>query len=88
MLGLVTDGVLHRIGKVQPLLIGWNAPDRVERSGVPRLSLFLNGVTPLRGYYTGWEVVQCSLTGVSLLLGLTPRTHGLVASRRVPQSRT
>ena len=56
-LALVTDEVLHLIGKVQPLLIGLNLPDWVERSGVPRLSLFLNGVAPLRGYYTGWEVV-------------------------------
>ena len=57
MLELVTDGVLHLIGKVQPLLIGWNVPDQVERSWIPRLGLFLSGVTPLRGYYTGWEVV-------------------------------
>ena len=32
---LVTDEVLHPIGKVQPLLIGLNVPDQVEcsRSG-------------------------------------------------------
>ena len=28
--GLVADGVLHPIGKIQPLLIGWNVPDPVE----------------------------------------------------------
>ena len=27
---LVTDEVLHPIGKIQPLLIGWNLPDEVE----------------------------------------------------------
>ena len=27
---LVTDEVLHPIGKIQPLLIGWNLPDQVE----------------------------------------------------------
>ena len=34
-LALVTDEVLHLIGKVQPLLIGLNLPDEVEscRSG-------------------------------------------------------
>ena len=57
MLGLVTDGLLHRIGKVQPLVIGWNVPDQVECTWMPRLDLFLSSVTPLRGYYTGWEVV-------------------------------
>ena len=30
--GLVSDGVLHPIGKIQPLLIGWNLPDEVESS--------------------------------------------------------
>ena len=29
-LALVTDEVLHPIGKVQPLLIGLNLPDEVE----------------------------------------------------------
>ena len=29
---LVTDEVLHPIGKIQPLLIGWNLPDQVESS--------------------------------------------------------
>ena len=29
-LALVTDGVLHLIGKLQPLLIGLNLPDEVE----------------------------------------------------------
>ena len=29
-LALVTDEVLHLIGKVQPLLIGLNLPDEVE----------------------------------------------------------
>jgi len=29
-LALVADGVLHLIGKVQPLLIGLNLPDEVE----------------------------------------------------------
>ena len=27
---LVTEEVLHPIGKIQLLLIGWNLPDRVE----------------------------------------------------------
>ena len=29
---LVPDEVLHPIGKSQPVLIGWNLPERVERS--------------------------------------------------------
>ena len=34
---LVTDEVLHPIGKIQPLLIGWNLPDQVEsRDAIPR----------------------------------------------------
>jgi len=33
---LVADEAIHLIGKIQPLLIGWNLPDQVEsyRSGV------------------------------------------------------
>ena len=30
---LVADEVLHPIGKIQPLLIGLNPPDRVESFG-------------------------------------------------------
>ena len=42
----------------------------------PQLRLFLSGVTPLRGHYTGSEMVQCSLTGVMLPNWCRAARHG------------
>ena len=42
---LVTDEVLHPIGKIQPLLIGLNVPDQVECS---RTGARLPGLVRLR----------------------------------------
>ena len=52
-LTLVPDEVLHLIGKVQPLLIGLNLPDRVESFRQLRVCACCDGaVHPISRYYT------------------------------------
>ena len=86
-LALVADGVLHLIGKVQPLLIGLNLPDEVESCRQLRVCACCDGaVYPISRHYTRSDRVQCSLTGAVLpqsravfLLGPTPRPFGVAA---------
>ena len=69
-LALVADGVLHLIGKVQPLLIGLNLPDEVESCRQLRVCACCDGaVYPISRHYTRSDRVQCSLTGAVLLNG-------------------
>ena len=52
-LTLVPDEVLHLIGKVQPLLIGLNLPDRVESFRQLRVCACCDGaVHPISRRYT------------------------------------
>ena len=69
-LALVTDEVLHLIGKLQPLLIGLNLPDEVESCRQLRVCACCDGaVHPISRHYTRSDRVQCSLTGAVLLNG-------------------
>ena len=69
-LALVADGVLHLIGKVQPLLIGLNLLDEVESCRQLRVCACCDGVVyPISRHYTRSDRVQCSLTGAVLLNG-------------------
>ena len=66
-LALVTDGVLHLIGKLQPLLIGLNPADNSA------FVLVVEGIVhPISRHYTRSDRVQCSLTGAMLPIGLSP----------------
>ena len=72
---LVTDEVLHPIGKVQPLLIGLNVPDQVESS--------LTGVILSRGSPTIGSHMEPTLRSITCRRGFRPQAlsrgwdHGL-----------
>ena len=72
---LVTDEVLHPIGKVQPLLIGLNLPDQVESS--------LTSVILSRGSPTIGSHMEPTLRSITCRRGFRPQAlsrgwdHGL-----------
>ena len=67
---LVTDEVLHPIGKIQPLLIGLNLPDEVESSG-PSGALRAGG---LGWVMWDWHVAMSHAIPLEVF-------HGLVSER-------
>jgi len=82
---LVTDEVLHPIGKIQPLLIGLNLPDQVEssRSGWI-LPIWLNPPDQVESRRWDARFLIAPRPGFSLRLDAEPRGEGSHISNTNP----